>query len=56
MVGIIIKMKISIELKNQNKEISKQIFNKLYDDLKQYRKSEYDAFLILTKKNGCICV
>ena len=43
-------MEINIKIKNQNKKVVKEIFNKLYKDLNKFRRSEYNAFMIL--KNG----
>jgi len=49
-------MNIEINLKNQNKKEMRKIFNKLYKDLNKYRKSEYNAFMVLKNRGVCLAV
>tara|TARA_R100001530_G_scaffold84328_2_gene58754 strand:- start:240 stop:389 length:150 start_codon:yes stop_codon:yes gene_type:complete len=49
-------MKIQINLKNMNKKKAYKIFDKLYKDLKEFRGSREEAFLILNKKGWCLTI
>ncbi len=49
-------MEIEIRLKSLSKAKAREIFDRLYDALKQYRHSEYEAFIELSQKGLCIAV